>query len=487
MCVCVCACVCCFLFVFCIFVFCFLFFFVLGGECYRCVLVTLVSPLSHFYCCCFSFSLSSFLSQVIASQRKFAISQQEGSTSSLTVKAIEEQLEHAQRRMQETIAISNESASKLHTANNETHRAKQELEEERRKLEKMRDQMSRNFIEQEEVSTSLRNKYDETLQRMEQETKDERVISSKLREEIAVLTTEAMAAASNVPDVSVLRQYKEELTKLRDERASDSSKLREVQTKLETTQKQVNTLEDVNTDLHLQVRDMTETMEIKDSIFKEHAATAKKLTRDRDSLSAEIVALKTALAMERNGAEPLTQNASRKDVERGGERDVASGVTGSMTESVTPSPTPSLALVPPSVPQVSSALGPRPPPSAPPPPQPVSVVLPSGPPPSPTRVMPSFVSTVLSGPPPSAPLPSGPPPSAPLPSGPPPSVPLPSGPPRSVPVAGPPPSMHRLGAHPASPPPSAPPVSPPTGGSNNSNNNVIFARPPPSLADNEHF
>ena len=91
----------------------------------------------------------------------------------MTVKAIEEQLEHAQRRVQETIAISNESTSKLHTANNETHRAKQELEEERRKLEKMRDQMSRNFIEQEEVSTSLRNKYDETLQRMEQETKDQ--------------------------------------------------------------------------------------------------------------------------------------------------------------------------------------------------------------------------------------------------------------------------------------------------------------------------
>ena len=430
------------------------------------MLVTLVSPLSHFYLLFLflSFSLSSFPSQVIASQRKLAISQQEGSTSSLTVKAIEEQLEHAQRRVQETITISNESASKLHTADNETHRAKQELEEERRELEKMRDQMSRNFIEQEEVSTSLRNKYDETLQGMEQETKDERVISSKLREEIAVLTTEVMAAASNVPDVSVLRQYKEELTKLRDERASDSSKLSEVQTKLETAQKQVNTLEDVNTDLHLQVRDMTETMEIKDSIFKEHAATAEKLTRDRDSLSAEIVALKTALTTERNGAEPLTQNASKKEGERGGERGVASGVTGSVTGSATPSATPSVA--PPSVPQVSSALGPRPPLSAPPP-QPISVVLPSGPPPSSTRVMPSFLSTVLSGPPPSAPLPSGPP--------------------RSVPVAGPPPSMHRLGAHPAGPPPSAPPVSPPPGGSNNSSNNVIFARPPPSLADNEHF
>ena len=215
----------------------------------------------------------------------------------MTMKAFEEDLELSHRVIQETQSKSDEYVDKIHTAENELRRVKIDNEESIRSVERLRSQIDTLNKEHEETIKEHSNRQSEALSKQ----KDENL---RLREEVARTTSEAMAmAATRGDDESspVMQRYKTEIAKLKGDVAGKTAEKNEIVSRLEEKLQQVQVLEQVNKEMHTKIADMEETMEIKDTIFQEHALTAEKLEKERDTLSAEILSLKTALSAERNG------------------------------------------------------------------------------------------------------------------------------------------------------------------------------------------
>ena len=226
----------------------------------------------------------------------------------MTMKAFEEDLELSHRVIQETQSKSDEYVDKIHTAENELRRVKIDNEESIRSVERLRSQIDTLNKEHEETIKEHSNRQSEALSKQ----KDENL---RLREEVARTTSEAMAmAATRGDDESspVMQRYKTEIAKLKGDVAGKTAEKNEIVSRLEEKLQQVQVLEQVNKEMHTKIADMEETMEIKDTIFQEHALTAEKLEKERDTLSAEILSLKTALSAERNGT-LLPTSKSRKE------------------------------------------------------------------------------------------------------------------------------------------------------------------------------
>ena len=443
--------------------------------------------------------------QLMVTQKKLSALQQSDQTNAMTMNTFQEQLNVSKREVEESRTKVSQFEAKLQTAENEVYRAKTEMEEERRTTERMREQLNKLNKTHEMELINIRENY-------EHDVKKQIELNNELRQKVAEATTEALANAAK--GGSDIIQYKEEILKLQRSCNEKDTNYHDIVQLNNEKDIQLKKLKSSNDQLNEQLKNMEETMFIKDKIFREHSKTAEKLTKERDNLSSEIVALQSALRAERDGTAPLPRNSSQTSVNRDQtrqqqekqqqEKEKQKERNNDVRRSLPTGGTPSSSKVPTSSSTITpSLIQPKPPPGSPPLldiPLGTPTTVPLAPPP-PSTLIPSVASDDRM--PASLPSPTHPPVVARLPKGPPPtnnhlydlesvddnngatpstsniappSVPLPPGPPPGM-------ASSITIAPPSVPLPSGPPPPSTTTSVGGDREGTIFIRPPPNVAD----